>query len=70
MNSQLRPHKVGIEADYPNRSLKPADAAYPSFADPFPAEQHRIGPWRPIEQWLKNGGAQQRAASPRTAIPL
>lgn len=63
MNSQPRPHKAGVESDYPNPSLKPADAAYPPFADPFPAEQHRVGPWAPIQQWLKGNAGQQRNAS-------
>jgi len=63
MNSQTRPHKAKVESDYPNPSLKPADAAYPPFADPFPAEQHRVGPWAPIQQWLKGNAGQQRNAS-------
>jgi thiosulfate dehydrogenase len=63
MNSQPRPHKARVESDYPNPSLKPADAAYPPFADPFPAEQHRLGPWAPIQQWLKSNAGQQRNAS-------
>jgi thiosulfate dehydrogenase len=53
MNSQPRPHKAGVENDYPDPSLKPADAAYPPFADPYPAEQHRVGPWSPIQHWPK-----------------
>ena len=62
VNSQPRPHKAGVENDYPNPSLKPADAAYPPFADPFPAEQHRLGPWAQIQQWLKRNGGLQRDA--------
>ena len=58
VNSQPRPHKAGLEADYPDRALKPVDTAYPPFADPFPAEQHRLGPWPPIREWLKaNAGS-------------
>jgi thiosulfate dehydrogenase len=63
INSQPRPHKAGVENDYPDPSLKPADATYPPFADPFPAEQHRVGPWAPIQQWLKGNADQQRNAS-------
>jgi thiosulfate dehydrogenase len=62
VNSQPRPNKAGVENDYPNPSLKPADAAYPPFADPFPAEQHRLGPWAHIQQWLKSNGGLQRDA--------
>jgi thiosulfate dehydrogenase len=32
INGQSRPHKPGIENDYPDLSLKPADAAYPTEA--------------------------------------
>ena len=49
-----------VEIDYPNPLLKPADAAYPPFADPFPAEQHRVGPWPPIQEWLKDKAGSQR----------
>ena len=62
MNSQPRPHKARVENDYPNPSLKPADATYPPFADPFSAEQHRLGPWPPIQQWLKGNAGSQRNA--------
>jgi hypothetical protein len=54
MNSQPRPHEAGVETIYPDPSLKPADAAYPPFADPSPAEQLRLGPWSTIEHWLNN----------------
>src|SRR5262249_6321428 len=71
VNSHPRPHKEGTEADYPNRLLKPADAAYPPFADPFPADQHRIGPWPPIERWLRDRGkgAHSEDGGPPAAIP-
>lgn len=61
VNSQPRPHKVDLEADYPDRSKKPADAAYPPFVGPFTAEQHRYGPWKPIDDWLKANPAAARA---------
>lgn len=53
VNSQPRPHKTGLERDYPDRAKKPVDAAYPPFVGPFPAAQHRFGPWQPIEAWMK-----------------
>ena len=53
VNAQPRPHKEGLEADYPDRARKPVDAAYPPFVGPFPAEQHRFGPWQPIQDWLR-----------------
>lgn len=53
VDDQPRPHKAGLEADYPDRARKPADAAYPPFLGPFPPEQHRLGPWPPIQAWMK-----------------
>jgi thiosulfate dehydrogenase len=68
INSQPRPHKANLEADYPNLALKPADAAYPPFAGPFSAEQHRFGPWGPIRQWLKDNASSLGQAT-RPAKP-
>jgi len=48
INSQDRPHREYLEADYPNRARKPVDAPFPPFADNFPLEQHRLGPFQPI----------------------
>jgi thiosulfate dehydrogenase len=48
VNSQERPHREHLEADYPNRARKPVDAPFPPFADAFPLEQHRLGPFQPI----------------------
>ena len=60
VNSQPRPHKANLEADYPDRSKKPADAGYPPFIGPFTPDQHRYGPWKPIEDWLKTNVSQAR----------
>jgi thiosulfate dehydrogenase len=56
-------HKSDLEADFPDRSRKPVDAAYPPFIGPFPPEQHRLGPWPPIQAWMKANGAQARSAN-------
>ena len=61
VNTQPRPHRASLEADFPNRANKPVDAAYPPFVGPFPEEQHRFGPWRPIQDWLKANTATARA---------
>jgi thiosulfate dehydrogenase len=63
VNMQPRPHRAGLEADYPDRSAKPADAAYQPFVGPFPPEQHRLGPWQPIQDWLRANPAAARAAN-------
>lgn len=69
VNSQPRPHKAKLGADYPDRALKPADAAYPPFADPFSVEQHRLGPWSPIQQWLTGNANPPRNASDTVFSP-
>ena len=48
INSQPRPARAHLELDYPDRSKKPVDAPFPPFADAFPLEQHRLGPFPPI----------------------
>jgi len=63
ISEQPRPHKSDLEADFPDRSRKPVDAAYPPFIGPFPPEQHRLGPWPPIQAWMKANGAQARSAN-------
>ena len=49
INVQPRPHLGNLEADYPDRTTKPVDTPYGPWADPFPAEQHKLGPFKPIE---------------------
>lgn len=61
--SQPRPHRAGLEADFPDRSRKPADAAYPPFIGPFPPEQHRLGPWQPIQEWQHNNATSDQGAA-------
>ena len=53
VNSRSHPAKAGLEADFPDRWRKPVDAPYGPWADPFPAEQHKYGPWQPIQAWIK-----------------
>jgi thiosulfate dehydrogenase len=53
MNMQERPTMANLEQDYPDRKLKPVDSPYPPYADPFPQEQHRLGPFAPIREHYK-----------------
>ena len=53
INSQPRPEKGNLEQDYPDRSKKPIDSPYPPYADPFPREQHRFGPFQPIRDFYE-----------------
>ena len=53
INAQPRPEMANFAADYPDKRTKPIDAAYPPFIDPFPLEQHRFGPFQPIETYYQ-----------------
>jgi thiosulfate dehydrogenase len=53
MNAQPRPEMANLDRDYPDRTAKPVDSGYGPFADPFPLEQHRFGPFAPIEAYYK-----------------
>lgn len=53
VNSQPRPHKDNLDKDFPNRLRKPVDMPFPPFADGFPAEQHKFGPYDPIRAKLE-----------------
>lgn len=49
INSFARPEMPELDRDYPWLSEKPADCPYPPFADPFPADQHKYGPFQAIQ---------------------
>ena len=55
INSKPRPQMSPeqLERDYPDRATKPVDSPYGPYADPFPIEQHRFGPFGPIEAYYK-----------------
>lgn len=64
INSQPRPQMSGLDQDYPDRTQKPIDSPYPPYADPFPRDQHRYGPFGPIREYYKRLEAGQSAAEP------
>ena len=43
MISKPRPHRAGLEKDFPDLLQKPIDAAYGPYADGFSEEQHSMG---------------------------
>lgn len=49
--SLMSPDRLNL--DYPDKSTKPVDSPYPPFGDPFPVEQHRLGPFGPIEEFYR-----------------
>jgi thiosulfate dehydrogenase len=51
INSHPRPIKANLEVDYPDRTRKPIDSPYPPYADDFPHEQHKFGPFGPIREY-------------------
>ena len=51
INSHSRPIKANLEVDFPDRTKKRVDSPYPPYADPFPIEQHRLGPFKPIREY-------------------
>jgi thiosulfate dehydrogenase len=63
ISGQPRPHRAGLAADFPDRARKPVDAAYPPFVGPFTPDQHRLGPWKPIQVWMKANEAAARLAN-------
>lgn len=54
VNSQPRPTKDKSK-DWPKLADKPMDHPFGPYADPFPEEQHKYGPFQPIKDfYLKN----------------
>lgn len=54
VNSQPRPHK-DQSADWEDVSKKPIDYPFGPYIDSFPANQHKYGPFAPIENFYKSG---------------
>jgi thiosulfate dehydrogenase len=50
--SQPRPHKAGLEKDFPDLALKPVDTPYGPYLDGFSETQHKYGPFAPIRAAL------------------
>jgi len=47
---------VDLTNEYPVCKEKPLDYFHPPYEDPFPAEQHKYGPFKPIFEWRKRNG--------------
>lgn len=52
INSKPRPFK-NFKGDWPNISTKPIDHPFGPFADTFSEQQHKFGPFGPIQQFRK-----------------
>jgi thiosulfate dehydrogenase len=58
--SHPRPHRAGIEHDFPDLLRKPVDTPYGPYADHFSERQHKYGPFAPIRmaiERLRQAGA-------------
>jgi len=64
MLSQPRPHKGGLEKDFPDLLQKPVDAPYGPYADGFSVEQHKLGPFGPIKAAVARLKAEQAGGKP------
>ena len=51
--SHSRPLKANTERDFPARWNKPVDAAFPPYVDGASADQHRFGPYPPLQENMK-----------------
>jgi thiosulfate dehydrogenase len=53
INMHNRPQKSNPEKDFPDIKKKPVSTPYPPYADNFPIEQHKLGPFQPIMAFYK-----------------
>jgi thiosulfate dehydrogenase len=61
IDSQPRPAMANLDRDFPDKLQKPVDTAYGPYADGFSAEQHKFGPFAPIEAAVKKLKALEAA---------
>ena len=61
---QPRPHKAGLEKDFPDLLEKPVDTPYGPYADGFSVEQHKFGPFGPIRAEVARLKAEQARVKP------
>jgi thiosulfate dehydrogenase len=53
INTRPRPSK-DLSKDWPDITKKPVDHPFGPYADPFPEIQHKLGPFKPIEDFKKS----------------
>lgn len=61
MISQPRPHRAGLDKDFPDLLQKPIDIPYGPYADGFSETQHKFGPFAPIRAVIERLKAQKTA---------
>jgi thiosulfate dehydrogenase len=60
MNSLDRPARPNLDKDFPNKLQKPVDTPYGPYADDFPPDQHKYGPFDPIRAKVRELTAARR----------
>src|SRR6266536_3462856 len=63
--SQPRPHKAGLDKDFPDLLDKPVDTPYGPYADGFSEQQHKYGPFAPIRAAIAKLKAEQKGTPAR-----
>jgi thiosulfate dehydrogenase len=53
INSKERPIKTDLDRDFPNKLQKPVDSPYGPYVDGFSPEQHKLGPFSPIREKIR-----------------
>ncbi|PHN01584.1 c-type cytochrome [Flavilitoribacter nigricans] len=53
INTFDRPEKPNLEADFPDKKLKPVSTPYGPWTDEFDPDQHKFGPFPPIIAYYK-----------------
>jgi len=62
--SQPRPHKAGLDRDYPDLLQKPVDSPYGPYADGFTQQQHKYGAFAPIRETVARLKAEAGGQKP------
>ena len=60
VNSQPRPKHRFLAQDWPDISKKPIDHPFGPYADTFSVQQHKYGPYQPIEDFYKQKNGKVR----------
>jgi thiosulfate dehydrogenase len=60
VNSHARPTKSDLEKDFPNKLQKPVDSPYGPYADGFPPELHKYGPFDAIRAKVRELAAAKK----------
>ena len=60
VNSQPRPKHRFLSQDWPDISKKPVDHPFGPYADTFSEQQHKYGPYQPIEDFYKQKNGKVR----------